>query len=216
MPSPSAACSSEEAAASSPEPASQPAPPPPLPPACDQAAAVRGLLGRLLPEQAHLFDLALCEGAAGPSTAQAGAHFTIEVVAGPPRAAPAAPRIVVRGTSGVELAAGVHWFLKHWAGCSVSWQLTGGAQVDAAAFAPEALARLQPRGRQAVARRAGPLSYYQNQVTHSYSSAFWEWERWEQVRGGARAPPRKPQLHPLTPRPPPPHTPRVPPPGAGA
>ncbi len=85
-------------------------------------------------------------------------------------------RVHVQGSSGVELAAGVHWFLKHWVHSSVSWAATGGVQVAPGALDAAALAVLEGRAVDEV-RRCAPLSVYQNVVTVSYSSAFWEWPR---------------------------------------
>lgn len=87
-------------------------------------------------------------------------------------------RVHVHGSSGVELASGVHWFLKHFAGCSVSWHATGGLQLSHAALSPAALAAMESKGLVRV-ERAVPFSFYQNVVTMSYSMAFWDWDRWE-------------------------------------
>jgi hypothetical protein len=130
----------------------------------DAVAAVHGLITRLLGKQhAQLFSLALA-----PCTPKAPhGHFTVCVHDA---------TVHVSGTSGVQLASGVHWFLKYFARCSVSWELTGGVQVDAACFSAPSLAGMQARGSVTV-ERAVPLSFYQNVVTMSYSMAFWEWER---------------------------------------
>lgn len=130
----------------------------------DAVAAVHGLITRLLGEQhAQLFSLALV-----PCTSKAPhGHFTVWVQ----------DAIVhVSGTSSVQLASGVHWFLKYFARCSVSWELTGGVQVDGARLSAASLAAMQARGSVTV-ERAVPLSFYQNVVTMSYSMAFWEWDR---------------------------------------
>ncbi|WIA09974.1 hypothetical protein OEZ85_010186 [Tetradesmus obliquus] len=132
----------------------------------DAVAAVHGLITRLLGEQhAQLFSLALV-----PCTSKAPhGHFTVWVQDA---------MVHVSGTSSVQLASGVHWFLKYFARCSVSWELTGGVQVDGARLSAASLAAMQARGSVTV-ERAVPLSFYQNVVTMSYSMAFWEWDRWE-------------------------------------
>lgn len=130
----------------------------------EQLDTVHGMLGRLLPQQAHLFRLAIC---ARPHASHPGL-FRLRVAPG--------GCVHIEGTSGVELAAGIHHFLKHWTHSHVSWSITGGVQINAAAFAPAALAQLAARPAETVVRRL-PLSYYQNVVTASYSTAFWEWER---------------------------------------
>jgi alpha-N-acetylglucosaminidase len=138
-------------------------------PAADPAPeepAAAALLRRLLPERhARLFDLRLV-ASLGPDAPHGGFRARTEGC-----------RILVDGTSPVELAAGAHWWLKHRANCSVSWDLTGGPQVDPAAFDPARLAALEAAGGGYCMPRAVPLTFYQNVVTMSYSFAFWDWDR---------------------------------------
>ncbi|KAK9800809.1 hypothetical protein WJX73_009508, partial [Symbiochloris irregularis] len=85
----------------------------------------------------------------------------------------------IAATSGTELAAGLHYWLKERCSSSVSWHLTGGNQIDPACFSAASLA--QREDHQALYRgRSTPYFYYQNVVTVSYSSTWWDWERWEQ------------------------------------
>eukprot|EP00775_Hariotina_reticulata_P004459 gene4459-4715_t len=131
-----------------------------------QAKAVRGLLDRVLgPKHAGLFQLVL-------QSKPVGSHgfFSLEVLED--------GVIVIEGSSGTLLASGVHWFLKYYANSSVSWDQTGGLQLNADNLKPAALARLAEKGKLFV-ERAVPFSFYQNVVTMSYSMAFWEWDRWE-------------------------------------
>jgi hypothetical protein len=123
-------------------------------------AAVQALLQRVLPEHAQLFALAL----APPSPAAPHGCFSVEVRDG---------TVHVAGTSGVELASGVHWFLKHVACCSLSWHATGGLQVNAASLVQ---ATQQARAKASI-HRAVPWTWYMNVVTQSYSMAFWDWDR---------------------------------------
>jgi alpha-N-acetylglucosaminidase len=60
--------------------------------------------------------------------------------------------------------------------CSVSWDQTGGLQLNAEYLEPAKLAQLAAKGKVFV-ERAVPFSFYQNVVTMSYSMAFWEWDR---------------------------------------
>jgi hypothetical protein len=130
----------------------------------DAVAAVHALVIRLLGQQhAQLFSLALV-----PCTPKAPhGHFSVCV---------SDTTVHISGTSGVQLASGVHWFLKYFVHCSVSWELTGGVQVDASRLSAASLASMEARGTVTV-ERAVPLSFYQNVVTMSYSMAFWEWDR---------------------------------------
>lgn len=131
-----------------------------LPP---QQVAAAELVQRLLPEHHHLFSLHLQQQ---PSSGHG--WFSVEAVKG---------QIVVQGTSGVELASGVHWFLKYFAACSMSWNSTGGLQLNHDSFSAAALAKIEAKGKVRI-ERAVPFSFYQNVVTMSYSMAFWDWDRW--------------------------------------
>ncbi|ERN18352.1 hypothetical protein AMTR_s00055p00202230 [Amborella trichopoda] len=82
----------------------------------------------------------------------------------------------IKGTTGVELSAGLHWYLKHWCGAHISWDKTGGVQL-ASIPVPGSLPHVQSAG--VLVQRPIPWSYYQNAVTSSYSFAWWDWKRWE-------------------------------------
>lgn len=129
-------------------------------PSASQQLTAQSLVKRLLPDHHHLFKLQLQQDASS-------GWFSLEVKAG---------RVHVCGTSGVELASGVHWFLKHWADSSVSWHATGGLQLGDYSLEAERLAEMEARGKETI-ERAVPFSFYQNVVTMSYSMAFWEWDR---------------------------------------
>jgi hypothetical protein len=151
-----------------------PPPPPPLPP-LPPCAAAAALASRLLPAHAHLIDFEL----APPDPASPHGYFS---------AAPTpCGRLRVAATSALELAAGLHWWLKHAANCSVSWDTTGGPQVDAAALDPARLRAAASHCAAAVrVARAVPLTWHQNVVTMSYSFAFWDWPRCARGRPGRR------------------------------
>lgn len=78
-----------------------------------QVEAVKGLLSRVLPEHAAKFVLSIPE----TSGEDGGAYFDVRVHDG---------SIEVVGTSGVELAAGIHWFLKYRYGQTGIHQVTRG------------------------------------------------------------------------------------------
>lgn len=80
-------------------------------------------------------------------------------------------RIVIRGNNYVSIAAGLNWYLKYYAGVQVTWN-NPRPRLSTVKF---------PRPRQ-VERHATDMlvRYYLNYCTFSYSTAFWEWERWEQ------------------------------------
>jgi alpha-N-acetylglucosaminidase len=80
------------------------------------------------------------------------------------QAAGAAPEISILGTTGVELCAGLHWYIKYWCGAHVSWDKTGGAQLFTIP-PPGSLPQLQDGG--TTIHRVVEWNYYQNVVTSS-------------------------------------------------
>ncbi|XP_050283732.1 alpha-N-acetylglucosaminidase [Quercus robur] len=86
------------------------------------------------------------------------------------------PEIVIKGTTAVEIASGLYWYLKYWCGAHVSWDKTGGVQI-ASIPEPGSLPLVKDDGM--MIQRPVPWNYYQNVVTSSYSYVWWDWERWE-------------------------------------
>ncbi|KAL5722320.1 alpha-N-acetylglucosaminidase [Ranunculus cassubicifolius] len=86
------------------------------------------------------------------------------------------PEIRIAGSSGVEISAGLHWYLKKWCGAHISWEKTGGAQLFSVPK-PGFLHRVRDGG--VLVQRPVPWNYYQNAVSSSYTFAWWDWERWE-------------------------------------
>lgn len=70
----------------------------------------------------------------------------------------------IKGTTGVEIASGLHWYLKYKCNAHVSWDKTGGIQI-ASVPQPGHLPRLDSKG--ILIRRPVPWNYYQNVVTSS-------------------------------------------------
>ena len=72
--------------------------------------------------------------------------------------------IRITGVTGVEIMAGLHWYLKYWCGSHISWDKTGGAQLlsvpDSGSFP-----HVQEAG--ILIQRPIPWNYYQNAVTSS-------------------------------------------------
>lgn len=70
----------------------------------------------------------------------------------------------IQGTTAVELASGLHWYLKYWCGAHISWDKTGGAQLASVPL-PGSL----PQVKRTVVKieRPVPWNYYQNVVTSS-------------------------------------------------
>lgn len=70
----------------------------------------------------------------------------------------------IQGTSGVELSAGLHWYLKHWCLIHISWEKTGGLQLSSL---PKVGSLPHVPSAGILVQRPVPLSYYQNAVTSS-------------------------------------------------
>lgn len=73
------------------------------------------------------------------------------------------------GVTGVEILAGLHWYLKNWCGAHISWEKTGGTQlfsVPKVGFLP----RVHDAG--ILIQRPVPWNYYQNAVTSSCKLQF--------------------------------------------
>uniref|UniRef100_A0A1J3GKV9 Alpha-N-acetylglucosaminidase n=1 Tax=Noccaea caerulescens TaxID=107243 RepID=A0A1J3GKV9_NOCCA len=134
-----------------------------------QESAAKGLLQRLIPSHFHSFDFRIIsKDVCGGSSC-----FLIENYDGPRRFG---PEIVIKGTTGVEIASGFHWYLKYKCNAHVSWDRTGGIQIASVPL-PGHLPRLDSK--RILIRRPVPWNYYQNVVTSSYSYVWWGWERWE-------------------------------------
>ena len=79
-------------------------------------------------------------------------------------------KVVVRGNNWVNIASGVNWYLKYYAGIHLSWN-----QMQAKL--PAVLPAVSKKERHETDLG---LRYDFNYCTFSYSMAFWDWKRWEQ------------------------------------
>lgn len=78
-------------------------------------------------------------------------------------------KVVVRGNSWVNIASGVNWYLKYYAGVQLTWN-------NSQAVLPAVLPKVGKKERHETDLT---LRYDFNYCTFSYSMAFWDWERWE-------------------------------------
>lgn len=78
-------------------------------------------------------------------------------------------RVVLRGNTYVNIATGLNWYLKYYAGIHLSWNCM---QADL----PDILPPVRQKLRKETDLR---LRYDFNYCTFSYTMAFWDWERWE-------------------------------------
>lgn len=116
--------------------------------AATQTRAAIELFQRVLPDHAHLFDVVV------DSTRAAG----FDLLDGPNG------RLRVTGSTGVDAASGLHWYIKYHLNASVSWERTGGNSLN---NLPAALPSV---GRVSV-NRTVPWTYYQNVCTVSRAAA---------------------------------------------
>ena len=78
-------------------------------------------------------------------------------------------KVVVRGNNYVNIATGINWYLKYYAGIQLSWN---GMQAKLPQVLP-------PVSRKERHETSLSLRYDFNYCTYSYTMAFWDWERWE-------------------------------------
>ena len=79
-------------------------------------------------------------------------------------------RVTVRGNSWVNIASGLNWYLKYYAGIHLTWN-----QMHAKL--PPVMPRVEKPERHETDLT---LRYDFNYCTFSYSMAFWDWQRWEE------------------------------------
>lgn len=77
---------------------------------------------------------------------------------------------LITGNNAVNITTGLNWYLKYYPGIHLSWNSMTAAIPDSLPV-PAA-----PERHDTYASRR----YYLNYCTHSYSMAFWDWERWQQ------------------------------------
>ncbi|PKI34909.1 hypothetical protein CRG98_044689 [Punica granatum] len=128
-------------------------------PAAVQVAAAKGVLRRLLPSHHSSFEFEII------SKEACGGDYCFVIGNHPAYGGRGTPDILISGVTGVEVLAGLHWYLKHWCSSHVSWDKTGGMQLQSlpqSGFFP----RVQDTG--IVIQRPVPWNYYQNAVTSSF------------------------------------------------
>lgn len=78
-------------------------------------------------------------------------------------------KVVIRGNNYVNIATGLNWYLKYYAGIHLSWN-------GMTAQLPENLPKVSTPVRKETDLS---LRYDFNYCTYSYTMAFWDWSRWE-------------------------------------
>ncbi|GAB2289027.1 hypothetical protein Dimus_023329 [Dionaea muscipula] len=136
-----------------------------------QESAAKGVLQRLLPAYTSSFEFEIVS----KDVCGGGSCFRIDNYEKSKEQGPE-PEIVIKGTTAVEIASGLHWYLKYSCGAHISWDKTGGVQLTSIPL-PGSLPSVKDEG--VIFHRPVPWNYYQNVVTSSYSYVWWDWERWE-------------------------------------
>lgn len=78
-------------------------------------------------------------------------------------------KIVVRGNTYVNIATGINWYLKYYAGINLTWN-------NMHVKLPDTLPPVKQKERRET---DASLRYDFNYCTYSYTMAFWDWERWQ-------------------------------------
>ncbi len=108
----------------------------------------------------------------------AASHFSFEYTpaeAGEPEAFTLADRdgnISVSGNSALALSSGLNYYLKNYAGTSVSWYLADPV------FIPD---EFPPVGEAVTVSSRVPDRFFLNYCTFGYSMPYWNWEQWERL-----------------------------------
>ncbi|PSM40668.1 alpha-N-acetylglucosaminidase [Streptomyces dioscori] len=116
--------------------------------------AARQLLRRLLGDRAAEFTAEVIPGGAGPDW--------YEVDAGP-------GGVALRGSSGVAVASALRWYLRTVCGTQITWD----------APVPRLPDRLPRTGTTPRTTSPHPHRYHFNVCTFGYTTAYWDWARWE-------------------------------------
>ena len=125
-------------------------------------ASVQGLIARVLGAQyVASFSLVVI-----PAGASGNDVFELDGAGG---------AVIVRGSSGYAIAAGINWYLKYWANCSVSWGRDGSGNNVALPPPGVLVPPAQPLRMESAVR----WRYAYNVCTYGYSMAFWDFASFE-------------------------------------
>ena len=115
---------------------------------------VYDLIGRVLPRQAHLFEVAFIPQQQGKDV------FEVESRGN---------KIILRGSNGVSVASALNYYLRTYGHCDIGWN---GSNLNLPAVLPAVPQKVS---------RTTPYNYryYLNYCTFNYSMSWWNWERWQ-------------------------------------
>jgi alpha-N-acetylglucosaminidase len=117
-----------------------------------QVAAVRGLIGRVVPEHARFFVVSRLNASVESWEVETRNNL-----------------VHIRGTTGVAMASAFNWYLKYKCNSTFLWQ-------EEAIALPSVLPEVSPKHSQ---NTSFPFRYYYNVCTMGYTTTFWSWDRWE-------------------------------------
>ncbi|KAL6074088.1 N-acetylglucosaminidase, alpha [Balamuthia mandrillaris] len=148
----------------------------------EQVKAVQGLVSRLLgPQYLPSFQL----------TVSSSPNLTTDYFQLSSKQIDSKTVIFIEGSSGVSLASGLYHYLKHYCNAIVTWGEDGtGNQLSLPSPLPPVVVDAKKgEGSEEEEEEEGedqevvvatvPYRYYMNVCTVSYSSAWWQWDRWE-------------------------------------
>ena len=118
--------------------------------------AARALLGRILPHHTEKFAFEVIPSALGRDVFEIETHDA---------------KVVIRGNSGVVMAMGLNWYLKHYCHSHVSCH---GDQLQL----PNPLPEVRPMVRKVSWAR---YRYFLNYCSFGYSLPWWNWSQWERL-----------------------------------
>jgi alpha-N-acetylglucosaminidase len=120
------------------------------------AAAARGLLSRILPDQSDNFVF--------ESIPDENDFDVFEIVGGD-------GKVTIRGNNGVAMASGLNWYLKYYCHCHLSFC---GDQLNL----PDPLPAVPEKVRKVTPHR---WRYFFNYCAFSYTMPWWNWAQWERM-----------------------------------
>lgn len=115
---------------------------------------VYDLIGRVLPRQAHLFEVAFIPQQQGKDV------FEVES---------RDKKIILRGSNGVSVASALNFYLKTYGHCDIGWNGSNLNLPEVLPAVPQKVTRTTPYR----------YRYYLNYCTFNYSMSWWNWERWQ-------------------------------------
>lgn len=120
----------------------------------NQAEAVQGLIKRLIPAYAGMFEISFIPKEKGKDV------FELESKNN---------KIILRGSNGISVASALNFYLKNYAHCDISWN---GSNLKIPVRMPQVWQKVRKV-------TSYPYRYYLNYCTFNYTMSWWDWDRWQ-------------------------------------